>query len=299
MVTNAAAHEPAQRIPSVSVGMPVYNSAAWIGQSIESILQQSHRDLELIVSDNASTDHTFQICEEYARADARVRLLRNPVNLGANRNYLAVLHAARGRYFKWASSNDVCAPAFIETCLARLEADASAVLACPKSYIFERSIEAAQPYDRDLALLADDPAERFVALGSRMGLNNAFNGLIRRDALLRVSAMGSYIGADVVLMGELALLGKFLLVDERLFYRRMSPESATKLKSSEEVERHLAPSARGPLKWQSWRFHLALLRATRLAGFPSRTWLQAVSHSLRSFVWARRDLASEVLRTLR
>lgn len=284
---------------SVSIGMPVYNSAAWIESAVESLLGQTYRDFELIISDNASLDDTWSICQRFARTDDRVRILRNPTNLGANRNYLAVLHAARAKYFKWASSNDVCGPTFIERCVEALEREPAAVLACPRSCLFDQSTENAEPYDRDLELLNDDPADRFVRLHREIGLNNAFNGVIRREPLLRASRMGSYIGADIVLMSELALLGKFLLVDDRLFYRRMSPQAATRLKSAREIERHLAPSARAPLKWQAWRYQLGLLKACRLASFPSRSWMRSTSYSIRSFLWARHELASEVLRGLR
>jgi glycosyltransferase involved in cell wall biosynthesis len=299
MSTTSALQHHALHGPPVSIGMPVYNSVAWVESAIESILGQTYRDFELIISDNASTDATFAICERYARVDTRIRLLRHATNLGANRNYLTVLHASRGKYFKWAASNDLCAPTFVERCVAALERDPQAVLACPRSWIFERTTADAQPYDRDLELTESDPADRFVRLHDRMGLNNAFNGVVRREAFERASTMGSYMGADIVLMSELALLGKFLLVDDRLFYRRMSPEAATRLKSAREVERHLAPTARGPLRWQAWRFQLGLLKACRLAGFPSGPWVRALNYSLRSFVWARRELASEVVRGLR
>jgi glycosyltransferase involved in cell wall biosynthesis len=274
--------------------MPVYNSALWIESALDSLMSQTFGEFELIISDNASTDETYAICQRYARQDPRVRLMRNSVNLGANRNYLAVLQVATGKYFKWASSNDLCSPTFIERCVTALERDSSAVLACPRSALFAEHIGDAEPYDHDLELEQDDPADRFIGMHARMGLNNAFNGVIRREALARASPMGSYICADIVLMGELALLGKFLLIDERLFFRRMSPEAATRLKSAREVERHLAPSARGPLKWQKWRFQFAQLKACRLARFPTRAWFKAVSYCLRSFVWARHELMSEI-----
>lgn len=285
--------------PRVSVGMPVYNSATWVEPAIESILKQTCQDFELVISDNASTDATYAICERFARADSRIRLLRNAQNIGANRNYMAVLRASRGQYFKWASSNDVCAPTFIEKCIAALEQDPTAVLACPRSYLFRDSRETAEPYDRDLELMAAEPAVRFLTMQNSMGLNNAVNGVIRRSALDKVSTMGSYRRADIVLMAELALLGKFLLLDERLFYRRMSEDAATQLKSDKEIERHLVPTARAPLRWQIWRYQFAVLRASRLVPFPSRDWLQIVNYALRTFIWSRRMLADEVLSGIR
>lgn len=285
--------------PKVSVGMPAYNSAAWIEEAIGSILSQSFIDLELIISDNASTDGTYAICERFAASDSRVRLLRNATNLGANRNYHAVLDAARGEYFKWASSNDGCAPTFLEKCVAALDRDPTAVLACPRTGIFDQKVDMAQPYDRDVELLSHEPSVRFISLLSTMGLNNAFNGLIRRAALSRVPRMGNYMGADVVLMTELALMGRFLLINEQLFFRRMSSEAATKLRSARDVDIHLVPTARRPLKWQLWRYHLGLLRAANCAHFPSRDWFRTVEYGLRALVWSRKALAGDAWRAMR
>jgi glycosyltransferase involved in cell wall biosynthesis len=279
--------------------MPVFNSRQWLEESVGSILGQTFGDFELIISDNASTDDTFAVCERLAARDTRIILLRNASNLGANHNYLATLAAARGQYFKWASSNDLCAPTFIDRCVQALDADPRAVLVCPGTALFESSIEDAQPYDRDTELLDASAAARFVQLFNSMALNNAMNGLMRRAALNEVARMGSFTGADIVFMAELALKGKFLLHRETLFFRRMSRETATKLKSAREAERHLVPDARGPLTWQHWRFHLAMLRAARSAPFFSRDWFRIVDYSLRALVWSRRALAEDAVHALR
>jgi glycosyltransferase involved in cell wall biosynthesis len=279
--------------------MPAFNSERWIDTAVQSILSQSFRDLELIISDNASTDGTYGICERLARADSRVRLLRNERNLGVSRNYRAVFAAARGRYFKWASSSDWCAPTFIEKCVAALERDRTAVLACPRTAIFEDTIDAAQAYDQDIELLSGEPAARFIELLSKLRLNNAINGLIRRDALLRASRLGVYMSADVVLASELALMGRFLRIDERLFFRRMSIETATTLMSAREVALYLVPTTRALLRWQHWRYQFGLLRATRFAGFPRRDWFRAVGYSLLALAWSRRELALDAWHSLR
>jgi glycosyltransferase involved in cell wall biosynthesis len=291
--------KPPMPAPKVSVGMPAYNSSSWIEMAISSILGQTFSDLELIISDNASTDGTYEICERLARRDSRVRLLRNPVNIGANRNYLAVLDAARAPYFKWATSSDWCAPTFLERCIAALEREPRAVLACPRTLAFEDSPATGLPVPANLDLSSAESAERFIELLSKPGLNNAVNGVIRRAALLRASRLGVYMGADIVLMAELALMGKFVLIPEDLFYRRMIAQTATKLKSAEEMERHLVPTARAPLKWQHWRYHLGLLNATRFGGFPGRNWFAAVSYALRAVVWARQRLVRDAWFSLR
>lgn len=287
------------RTPQVSIGVPVYNSERWIETTLASLLAQTFVDFELIISDNASEDGTREICERYASADQRIRYIRNATNIGANRNYLAVLAAARAPYFKWASSNDLCAPEFLERCVVALEQAPDAVLAHPRSAIFIKTPADASPYEHDFALMQDDPGERFIQLIERMQLNNAFNGVMRTALLRRALPMGSFWAADVALMAELALIGKYVLVPERLFLRRMSEETATRLRSPEEVEKHFEPGARKRLMWQNWKYHLRLLRsAVHSAPRGPRRW-RAVSYSMRAMVWARASLASDVMQAAR
>ena len=111
----------------LSVGMPAYNSEQDIRDAIDSVLNQTFTDFELIISDNASTDSTQSICEEYASKDPRIQYVRNDENIGVTGNYNAVFKLSKGKYFKWASSNDYCAPSFFEQIINTLEMKPEAV----------------------------------------------------------------------------------------------------------------------------------------------------------------------------
>ena len=69
-------------VPRLSIGLPVYNGENFLAESIESLLGQSYEDFELIISDNASTDGTEDICRSYAQQDSRIRYIRQPHNIG-------------------------------------------------------------------------------------------------------------------------------------------------------------------------------------------------------------------------
>jgi len=274
--------------------MPVYNAERWLVAGIESMQQQSLADFELILSDNASTDGSLAIAERFARADKRIRILRQSRNLGANGNYSAVLADARADYFKWASVNDLCAPEFLQRCVEALEKQPDAVLAYPRTIVFEKSPVDGALYEDDFAVSADDGVRRFIDLLERIKLNNAMNGVIRRKTLNRALRMGTFKSADYLLMAELALAGKYVLLDDALFYRRMSPEAATNCRGGLEAEKHLVPNATRPLLWQHWRYHRRLLRvACRFApfGFSSPA---AVDFALRRIFWSRSELADDV-----
>jgi glycosyltransferase involved in cell wall biosynthesis len=101
-------------LPLVSIGMPVYNGARFISVALQSLLDQSYQNFELIVSDNGSTDNTANICEEFAEKGARVRYIHHKENRGAIENFNYVLDQARGKYFMWAASDDLWDRGWVE-----------------------------------------------------------------------------------------------------------------------------------------------------------------------------------------
>ncbi len=94
----------------ISVIMPLYNAERFVGESIESVLTQTFRDFELIVVDDCSTDGSYAVAEEYARRDARIRLLRNERNRGAAETRNRGLDAARGEYIAFMDADDLIVP---------------------------------------------------------------------------------------------------------------------------------------------------------------------------------------------
>ena len=94
-------------IPRLTVGLPVYNGERYLAESIDSLLGQSYDDFELIISDNASTDDTPNICERYAKQDSRIRYYRQPRNVGLAPNHNFCAEQARGELFKWAAADDL------------------------------------------------------------------------------------------------------------------------------------------------------------------------------------------------
>ncbi len=90
----------------VSIGMPIYNAEKYLTKAIDSLLTQNYVNVELIISDNASTDQTSEICRQYAAKDKRIRYYNNKENMGASFNFMRVLQLAEGRYFMWAAHDD-------------------------------------------------------------------------------------------------------------------------------------------------------------------------------------------------
>lgn len=280
--------------PRVTIGLPVYNGAATLEAAVHPLLAQTFTDIELLVSDNASTDATPDVVRRLMHADPRIRYVRQPVNLGANGNYSFVAREARGEFLKWASASDWCAPTFIERCVAALDADPTAVLATPRTRLFVSDIARAEDYDGDFALLASTPLARLRELIRRLQLNNSFNGVIRTSALQRTRLVEPYLLADEVLMGNLALLGRFLLIDEPLFFRRMEVATSTTLQDADTRLRHHYPVRNSRTLLQVWKRQIGRLRAGFTAPMPIGERVRVLSFLLRRAGWDRRELAADL-----
>lgn len=207
-------------MPRVSIGLPVYNGERFIEQSVRSVLDQTFRDLELIVSDNASTDGTLAILDRLAADDPRVRVVRNEQNRGAAWNYNRVFELASGELFRWHAHDDWFEPTLIERLVDVLDADREAVLAHSWTRFIDDDGETQREFHDDLGVVAARAGDRLRSVIDRLTFCNAVFGLARRDVLAETALIGAFPGSDVTLLYELALRGRFAVVPELLFVRR-------------------------------------------------------------------------------
>jgi len=210
--------------PLVSVGLPVYNGEEHLREALGSIVEQDYENLEIIVSDNASTDRTRDIVAEFASRDQRIRYSRNEHNIGAPANFNRCLGLATGSYFMWAADDDRWLPSYIGKCVDALEANPDAVLACSRvQFIDETGAAIAKDYT-----LIDNPdlSSRSVVARVRTLLGRGgwylIYGVMRRGALARSPTYTEHYGGDVIFVMELALAAPFVLVPEVLqLYRQL------------------------------------------------------------------------------
>ena len=215
--------------PRVSLGMPVYNGENFIEETLDSILTQTFEDFELIISDNASTDKTEEICRAYAAKDSRIRYYRNQENLGAAPNYNRVVELSTGEYFKWAAHDDLCAPELLERTVAILDQQPSVVVCYTKTITIDENGEVIAKHDDNFNLDFPTAHERFAhyqKLVRHGHLCHPIFGLIRLETMRKTPLLGSYPSHDLVYLGELALHGKFYEVSEYLFFKREHPANS-------------------------------------------------------------------------
>jgi len=209
-------------MPIVSVGVPVYNGEPFLDETLRSLLDQDLVDIEVVVSDNGSTDRTQEICRRLAAGDPRLRYSRSEVNRGAAWNYNHVLDLAVSPLFKWAAADDICTPSFLSQCVGALkEGGDGTVIAFPQTTLIDESGREIGPLDdEDLVLTSGSAVERLdVLLRHRIEWHPVF-GVMRTAVLRETRAIGSFPLADVALLAEMALRGRFRQVPGRLFLRR-------------------------------------------------------------------------------
>src|SRR5690242_5268276 len=117
------------RPPRTTIGMPIRNGGDLLPAALRSVLEQTDRDLEIILSDNASTDGSSELMRAAAAADPRVRYVRHDPPLRVWDHFRWVLQQARGEYFMWAAHDDTRDRDFVERLAAALDGDRRAVLA--------------------------------------------------------------------------------------------------------------------------------------------------------------------------
>jgi len=240
--------------PRVTIGLPVYNGQNYLAQTMDSLLAQTFRDFELVITDNASTDRTEVICREYAAADDRIRYHRNEENLGASANYNLVFELGRGDYFKWAAHDDLLAPTFLERCVEVLDNNPDVVLAYTQAKAIDDKGDVVKVYPGKHHFASPVPRERFYEFVLDPHPVVAVFGLMRREVLGRTRLIGKYAGSDRPLLSELSLLGKFHEVPEHLFFYRFHEEQSWGgNKSAQAQQAWYDPRRAGKITFPQWR----------------------------------------------
>lgn len=204
----------------LGVGLPVYNGEEFLAAAIDSVLAQTFRDFEIIISDNGSTDRTEEICREYAARDSRVRYHKAAENRGIVWNYNQVFALSSNELFVWFSHDDVLAPTYLEKCVEILQKDPSVVLSFSNWGEIDPQGKLLGAYKSRVVMDSADSVERFRAAIRLDHLCEPWCGVTRSDIARKTGLYGNYADYDRVLYAEIGLHGRFIEIQETLFFRR-------------------------------------------------------------------------------
>lgn len=253
--------------PRVSIGLPVYNGERFLPDALRSVQEQDLEDIEIVLSDNGSTDGTEEIARTAAAADPRVRYLRSATNRGGAWNYMHVARASRGELFMWMAADDVKAPQFLSSCVQALDdAGPEVVLACPRTSLVDRDdVVFEQLNDTHMGMDAATAHQRVRNL-LRSQASHVMYGVIRMDVLRTTRGLLPMVGDDMVLLTELLCRGRMALVDEQLFLQRRHRGQLSH-QGHKQVMWH-APDAHLRFAFPQTKLDAELYRAVGLAPLP-------------------------------
>jgi glycosyltransferase involved in cell wall biosynthesis len=286
----------ASGIPTISVVIPTYNYAGYLGRAIESVLGQTFDDFELLVLDDASTDDTESLVASY-ESEPRFRFRRNERNVGLFANFNAGAAWASGKYLKFVCADDWLDPRFLERTASALESQPDAVLATTANYLAdEKGQLTGRQYAPFGASRTVSPGEATVAMADWLNVvGMPTNVLMRRDAFVEVGGFDARFApaADIHLYLKLFQHGGVAWIDEPLAYARIH-----------DVHTHSYgpdPTESTFLAWEDaarWESDLVTPSVLRRALYAEarRSLLYVGAHALRGRIGRARELAATASR---
>ena len=286
--------------PKVTIGLPVYNGAETVRRAIDSVLAQTSGDLELLISDNCSTDETQEICKDYARKDPRVVYTRTERNLGAAGNYRRTVAIARGKFFKWISHDDWMSPRFIEACLPVAESDPAIITVAPVVDVVDTKgvkLQSASSYTGRRQWSTDRLQQYREMMDELAYCETHSDGLLmivyeygfhRLELLRKTRLVMPFISSDYVFAAELSLFGRLVKLDESLSEFTLSTSAAGTSANFAAwnplaIHRMLAPSMTG--RWNLLvsvrRRHFEHLKAVLRSPLSAREKVLALEAAMR------------------
>lgn len=211
-------------LAKASIGMPVYNAEKYLRVALDSILHQTFINFELIISDNASTDGTEAICQEYASKDSRIQYIRQTENRGAENNFHFVLDEACNEYFMWASHDDLWSENYLENAVTMLQADEKIDFIFPIFELRSIHLKISKKFNKDIFKFVNSSEKKirvlnFLALHHNSHKCNIVHSVFRRAFLKKVSKLQK-IGNDGALGGVILSLGRGKVSKGGLFSKR-------------------------------------------------------------------------------
>lgn len=294
----------AGREPIVTIGVPVYNGEAMLGNMLDSLEAQTFRHFKVVICDNASTDRTAEIAEAFCARDPRFTYHRNPENIGANPNFNRVWDIDHSTpYYKWAAHDDMYAPSYLERCVKVLEREPDVVVAHSLTVLVDDTREGSAASRMLLAETvldsftdeagrpawtigpahpaeSNDPVQRLDDLLNRMGGHFEIFGVMRTSALESTQLHANYYGSDRSLLAQLVLLGPFRHVPERLYVNRFHVGVS---RSMTRAQLRKFSDARRPSRWRIARMYWDILRAPRVANVDLLTTFRCARVTVHNF----------------
>ncbi len=206
----------------MSIGIPAYNRPIELERAVRSAIDQDYPQIEVLISDDASPDsRVATLGKRLESVSGRVRFLRQPVNLGHDRNYQRVLEAARGDYFMWLSDDDWLDPTYVSSCVRALQNEPGTVLVCGRAHCYNDGSGNRVLSERPTNLTSRRAGLRLVSYFGSVSLNGPLFGVARRGDVLEIG-FPDVVGGDWLLVAGLAAKGRIRTLPDVHIHRSLT-----------------------------------------------------------------------------
>lgn len=220
--------------PQISIGMPVFNGEKYISEALDSLLAQTFTDFELIISDNASTDNTQEVCQQYEKKDSRIIYIRQPNNIGAISNFSFVKDRAQGEFFMWAAHDDRWDTKFIESTLKVFNEHPNVGLVFSNFII--RNLDTKDELKVQVKALDYDNKLLNYVVGVLNMCPSLIYGVFKIN-LIKDVQLESYDFADVQVISDLSMKTKIKVINEYLYVAGTKGERKPYSLSHKKIQR--------------------------------------------------------------
>ncbi len=223
--------------PKISIGLPIFNEEKLLEECIKSILGQSYENFEIIVSDNASTDKTVEICKKYEKIDSRIEFFSQEKNRGPYWNFNFVLEKAQGKYFVWFAADDKHENTFLEKNLEILEKNNDVVASISDVKYFGMELNNNESFfqkfknkfkyrfDKKTKFIQTFPTsgsyENKATLYLRMDRSTSLYAVYRKDILKKCMITTPFAGSDLAIILNVLKYGDIHVIDEILMKKSL------------------------------------------------------------------------------
>lgn len=209
--------------PKICVGVPAYNEESYIYETIESLKRQDVDGVRFIISDNASTDKTYEIAESLSSGDPRFEIIRHFENMGAADNFISLFKDSRSEYFMWLGAHDCLSDNYIAETARILDSERSVAMACGHPFgimngkVFGPIPEAIYDFRQP------KPADRYIDSVASLANCTVFHSLFRREHLDGFEFRKT-ISADHTIISRLLWKGTLQYSERAKYFRRYFPK---------------------------------------------------------------------------
>lgn len=217
------------RKPTLSIGIPVRNGARYLAETLARLRSvEDLDDVEVLISDNASSDETPDVVRSASARDPRIRHVRQAEDIGPAGNFNYVFQHTSGEFFSWLAYDDLFAPAFHRQLVELLRGRPEAAAAMSRVRLIDGSGRLLDHSDEPIVGDHPDPIERFIRYAGYSHYCQFCYGVARRSAMEKTRLLGTFWSGDRLYCAELALAGPLLRHPETLFYVRQHPDRLTR-----------------------------------------------------------------------